>query len=174
MKISLNWLRELCPTDLSAEELARKLTFAGFEVESVEQRTLGPQADVVAARIVSTEAIPGTEHLSVCQVDDGRGSHQVVCGAQNHRAGDVVPMARPGAVLPGGLRISRANLRGVESAGMLCSARELGFSDDHSGLLLLPRETPVGTPLEKLLKITGLNKLLTVKPSQREALKVWD
>ena len=61
MKISLNWLRELCPTDLSAEELARKLTFAGFEVESVEQQTLGPQADVVAARIVSTEPIPGTE-----------------------------------------------------------------------------------------------------------------
>src|SRR5690242_13503969 len=151
MKVSLNWLRELCATDLPAGELARKLTFAGFEVEGREERTLGQGADVVAARIASSERIPGSEHLTVCQVDDGHGTHQVVCGAQNFKVGDVVPLARPGAVLPGGQRISRAKLRGVESAGMLCSASELGLSDDHSGLRLLPRETTVGARLEELL-----------------------
>ena len=126
MKLSLNWLRELCATDLPEGDLATKLTFAGFEVEAREQRALGPAADVVAARIAKSERIAGSDHLSVCQVEDGRGTHQVVCGAQNFQVGDVVAMARPGAVLPGGQRIGRAKLRGVESSGMLCSAREIG------------------------------------------------
>src|SRR5437899_4922805 len=175
MKVSLNWLRELCATDLPADELARRLTFAGFEVEGTEerglsQRGLGQGADVVAARIAASERIAGSDHLSICQVDDGRGTHQVVCGAQNFRVGDVVPMARPGAVLPGGQRIGRAKLRGVESAGMLCSARELGLSEDHSGLLILPRETPLGTRLEELLGLPDTVFELNVTPNRPDAL----
>ena len=119
MKLSLNWLGELCATDLPADDLAHRLTFAGFEVEGREERTLGKDADVVSARITGAEKIAGSDHLTVCQVDDGRGTHQVVCGAQNFKVGDVVPMARPGAVLPGGQQIARAKLRGVESSGML-------------------------------------------------------
>jgi phenylalanyl-tRNA synthetase beta chain len=170
MKLSLNWLRELCATDLSADDLATKLTFAGFEVEGREQRTLGPGADVVAARIAASERIAGSDHLSVCQVEDGRGRHQVVCGAQNFQVGDVVPMARPGAVLPGGQRIGRAKLRGVESSGMLCSARELGLSDDHAGLLILPRDTPIGTPIEQALGLPDTIFEVNVTPNRPDAL----
>src|SRR2546421_1815951 len=175
MKVSLTWLRELCATDLPADELARRLTFAGFEVAGAEarglgQRGLGQGADVVAARIAASERIAGSDHLSICQVDDGRGTHQVVCGAQNFRVGDVVPMARPGAVLPGGQRIGRAKLRGVESAGMLCSARELGLSEDHEGLLILPRDTPVGTGLEELLGLPDTVFELNVAPNRPDAL----
>ena len=125
---------------------------------------------MVAARIAASERIAGSDHLSICQVDDGRGTHQVVCGAQNFRVGDVVPMARPGAVLPGGQRIGRAKLRGVESAGMLCSARELGLSEDHEGLLILPRDTPVGTGLEELLGLPDTVFGLNVAPNRPDAL----
>ncbi len=170
MKLSLNWLRELCATDLPAGDLARKLTFAGFEVEGREQRALGPGADVVAARIAASERIAGSDHLSVCQVEDGRGTHQVVCGAQNFQVGDVVPLARPGAVLQGGQRIGRAKLRGVESSGMLCSARELGLSDDHEGLLILPRDTPIGTPIEQALGLPDTIFELNVTPNRPDAL----
>src|SRR5262249_12079669 len=145
-------------------------TFAGFEVEGREQRRLGAGADVVAARIASSEPIAGSDHLTVCQVDDGRGMHQVVCGAQNFRAGDVVPMARPGSVLPGCQKIARGKLRGVESAGMLCSARELGLSDDHSGLLILPAGTKVGTPLEEALGLPDTVFELNVTPNRPDAL----
>ncbi|HEX9578922.1 MAG TPA: phenylalanine--tRNA ligase subunit beta, partial [Myxococcales bacterium] len=112
MKISLRWLRELCPVDLSDDEIARRLTFAGLEVEGRESRAIGP--GVVAARVVTKAPIEGSDHLSLCQVDDGAGMHQVVCGAQNYAAGDVVPMARPGARLPNGTEIRRAKMRGVE------------------------------------------------------------
>jgi len=114
MKISLSWLRELCPVALSDDEIASKLTAIGLEVEGRERRALGP--GVVAAVVVTRSPIPGSDHLSVCQVDDGAGTHQVVCGAQNYSAGDVVPMARPGATLPGGRRFAAWRAMG-------CSAR---------------------------------------------------
>ncbi len=136
MKVSVNWLRELCPVTLSDEEIARKLTGIGLEVEGRERRGIGP--GVVAARVVSRDRIAGSDHLSVCQVDDGAGTHQVVCGAQNYAVGDVVPMARVGAKLPNGTEIRAARLKGVESQGMLLSPRELGLSDDHSGLMITP------------------------------------
>ncbi len=168
MKLSLNWLRELCPVDLSDEEVARRLTLAGLEVEGTEKRAL--PAGVVAARVTVKTPIEGSDHLNLCQVDDGAGVHQVVCGAVNYAAGDLVPMARPGAVLPGGKEIKRARLRGVESEGMLCSARELGLGDDHSGLLMLPRETRPGTPLDALLGLPDTVLEINVTPNRPDAL----
>src|SRR3954454_22604424 len=168
MRISVNWLRELCPTDLDVPEIARRLTLAGFEVEAIEQRTL-PDG-IVSAKIVSAEKVPGSDHLSITRVDDGRGTHQVVCGAQNFQVGDVVPMAIPGATLPGGMRIERAKLRGIESAGMLCSARELGLSEDHSGLLLLPRETKTGLPMAQLLGLPDSVLEINLTPNRPDAL----
>ena len=99
MKLSVNWLRELCATDLPPDDLARRLTFAGFEVEGREERTLGKDADVVTARITAVENVAGSDHLTVCQVDDARGTHQVVCGdcAETLRARDSVILPRPGA-----------------------------------------------------------------------------
>src|SRR3954469_10243610 len=168
MRISVNWLRELCPTDLDVPEIARRLTLAGFEVEAIEQRTL-PDG-IVSAKIVSAEKVPGSDHLSVTRVDDGTAMHQVVCGAQNFQVGDVVPLARPGSTLPGGTRIERAKLRGIESAGMLCSARELGLSEDHSGLLLLPRETQPGIRLGELLGLPDVVLDINVTPNRPDAL----
>src|SRR5256885_4487799 len=168
MRISVNWLRELCPTDLDVPGIARRLTMAGFEVEAVEERALSP--GIVSARIVAAEKVPGSDHLSLTKVDDGRGTHQVVCGAQNFQVGDVVPMATPGATLPAGMRIERAKLRGIESAGMLCSARELGLSEDHSGLLLLPRDTSPGIRLGELLGLPDVVFEINVTPNRPDAL----
>src|SRR5437868_2859285 len=168
MRISLRWLRELCPVTLSDDEIADKLTAIGLEVEGREKRAIGE--GVVAARIVSTTPIAGSDHLSVCQVDDGAGTHQVVCGAQNYAKGDVVPMARPGARLPNGMEIRRAKLRGVESAGMLCSQRELGLSEDHAGLMILPPDARVGTPLDTLLGLPDTILEINVTPNRPDAL----
>jgi phenylalanyl-tRNA synthetase beta chain len=168
VRVSVRWLRELCPVQISDDEIARKLTLAGLEVEGRETRAIGP--GVVAARIVSRAPIEGSDHLSVCQVDDGAGTHQVVCGAQNYAEGDVVAMARPGAKLPDGMEIKRAKLRGVESSGMLCSQRELGLSEDHSGLMILPRETRIGAPLDELLGLPDTIFEINVTPNRPDAL----
>ena len=136
MRISLSWLAAYVPLP-PAEELARRLTAVGLEVEAVER--VGAALDgVVAARIVSSERHPSADKLAVCQVEAGAGTVQVVCGATNWKVGDVVPLATPGTRMPAGHRIDRASLRGVDSHGMLCSAKELGLSEDASGLLVLP------------------------------------
>ena len=168
MRISLRWLRELCPVSLSDDEIARRLTLAGLEVEGRESRSIG--SGVVAARVVSRTPVEGSDHLSVCQVDDGKGTHQVVCGAQNYAAGDVVPLAQPGATLPNGLQIKKAKLRGVESNGMLCSQRELGLSDDHAGLMILPRDSRLGAPLDELLGLPDTVFEINVTPNRPDAL----
>jgi len=168
MKISLNWLRELCPVSLSEDEIAQKLTSIGLEVEGREKRGIGPA--VVAARVLARDPIPGSDHLSVCKVDDGAGTHQVVCGAQNYGPGDVVPMARLGARLPNGTEVQRSKLRGVESDGMLLSQRELALSDDHSGLMILPREARVGTPVDELLGFPDTILDVNVTPNRPDAL----
>jgi phenylalanyl-tRNA synthetase beta chain len=177
MKISINWLRELCPTDLSNDAIAQRLTAVGFEVEGREERGLpgqdpkeGMPAGVVAARVVTRSPIEGSDHLSLCEVDDGTQIWKVVCGAQNYAAGDVVPLARVGAELPGGMKIRAAKLRGTESNGMLCSAKELGLGDDHSGLLHLSHETKLGTPVEKLLGLPDTVLEINVTPNRPDAL----
>ena len=168
MKISLSWLRELCSVALSDDEIARRLTAIGLEVEGRESRAIGP--GVVAAMVVTRSPISGSDHLTLCQVDDGVGTHQVVCGAQNYAAGDVVAMARPGARLPSGMEVRRAKVRGVESDGMLCSPRELGLSDDHSGLMILPRDVRVGTPLDEVLGLPDTILEINVTPNRPDAL----
>ena len=140
MKISFNWLKTYVSCDLSAEELAQRLTLAGLEVEEMER--LGSDVSgVVAAKILRVEKHPNADKLKVCQVDDGETLHHVVCGAPNVAEGQVVPLARLGAKLVGGMEIKPVTLRGIESKGMLCSERELGLSDAHQGLLVLDPET---------------------------------
>jgi len=168
MKISLRWLRELCPVSLSDDEIAAKLTGIGLEVEGRERRAIGE--GVVVARVETRTPVEGSDHLSLCQVDDGQGTHSVVCGAQNYAAGDRVPMARPGATLPNGMVIKRAKLRGVQSDGMLCSERELGLSDDHAGLMILPAGAKVGTPLDELLGLPDTVLEINVTPNRPDAL----
>ena len=151
MKLSLNWLREYLPAlDRSAEEIAEALTFTGVEVEGVQVHGAGIDK-VVVAQIESFQQHPNADRLSVCQVLDGsKTPRQIVCGAKNFRAGDKVPLALPGAVLPDGTKIKASKLRGVESEGMLCSERELGFSDEASGLMILDPSAPIGVALGDL------------------------
>ncbi|HVP68171.1 MAG TPA: phenylalanine--tRNA ligase subunit beta [Anaeromyxobacteraceae bacterium] len=168
MRVSLNWLREYVPVP-SVEELAQRLTAVGLEVEAVER--VGAELDgVVAARIVAAERHPQADRLSVTQVDAGAGPVQVVCGATNWKVGDVVALAAPGAVLPGGQRIERARLRGVESHGMLCSAKELGLSEESSGLLLLPPDAALGEPLARVLGLEDTVLEVNVTPNRPDAL----
>jgi phenylalanyl-tRNA synthetase beta chain len=170
MRISLNWLSEYVAGLPAPEEVARRLTAVGLEVEAIERTGQGLEG-VVAARIVAAEKHPNAEKLSVTRVDAGRGEPlQVVCGAKNFQVGDVVPLAPVGTTLPGGTKIEQAKLRGVESFGMLCSARELGLSDDAAGLLLLDRTTAPGTPVARALALEDVLLEVNVTPNRPDAL----
>lgn len=147
MKFSVHWLREFVELPASLDELADLLTFAGIEIEAIEQSG-ADIPNVVIGQINASEQHPNADRLSVCDVDDGTNQHrQIVCGAKNYKVGDKVPVALPGAELPNGLKIKASKLRGIESQGMLCSASELKLSDESSGLLILPAEAQIGAPL---------------------------
>src|SRR5437762_10959473 len=150
MKFSVNWLREFIELPSSVEELAELLTLAGIEIEGIEKR--GAKFDkVVVAQITASSQHPNADRLSVRQVDDGSGeTRQIVCGAKNYKVGDKVPLALPGAVLVGDLKIKPSKLRGIESQGMLCSPSELGLSEDSDGLLILSPEAKIGEPIGSL------------------------
>lgn len=143
MKFSLRWLRHYIDLPVPVAEMLEKLTLAGTEVEHVAVTGVeSPQ--VVVAQILSSVPHPNADRLRVCQVSDGSGVRQIVCGAKNYQDGDKVPLALPGAKLPGGLTIKESKLRGELSQGMLCSAKELALAEDAEGLLLLPADAPVG------------------------------
>ncbi len=170
MKISRNWLLDLLAAVPPADELARRLTFAGLEVEGVESPG-ARVAGVVVARIEASSPHPDAAKLSVTQVDAGEGERlQIVCGAKNFHVGDLVPLAKVGTVLPDGTRIARATLRGVESNGMLCSARELGLAEDGSGLLLLERTLRPGMALAEALRLDDAVLEMNITPNRGDAL----
>jgi phenylalanyl-tRNA synthetase beta chain len=152
VKLSLAWLREWVDIPWDDAELSRRLTASGFEVEGVEPAAPA-FTNVVVAEITALAPHPDAEKLRVCQVNAGDATLQIVCGAPNARAGLRAPLARVGAALPGDLKIKAATLRGVESAGMLCSSRELGLSTSHAGLMELPADAPVGQDLRQYLKL---------------------
>ncbi|MFZ2644241.1 MAG: phenylalanine--tRNA ligase subunit beta, partial [Verrucomicrobiia bacterium] len=118
MKISYNWLKQYVEFDWSPQQLAERLTMCGIEVEGIEQ--IGASFDkIVVAQILSSDKHPNADRLSVCRVTDGATERQIVCGAKNYKVGDKVPLALPGAVLPGDFKIKVGKLRGVESQGMM-------------------------------------------------------
>ncbi|HEX7814670.1 phenylalanine--tRNA ligase subunit beta [Dyella sp.] len=170
MKFSENWLRELVEIKADRAALAHALTMAGLEVE--ELTVLGEQlSGVVVAEIVSAEKHPEADRLQVCKVDAGQGEPlQIVCGAANARVGIKVPLATVGASLPGGMAIKAAKLRGVESFGMLCSAKELGLDNDASGLLELPLDAPVGKSLTDYLGLPDAAFELKLTPNRPDCL----
>ncbi|MEO7168082.1 MAG: phenylalanine--tRNA ligase subunit beta [Spartobacteria bacterium] len=150
MKFSLNWLAEFVELPNDVAELADLLTLAGVEIEGIEKRGANFE-HVVVAQINASAPHPNADRLSVCQVDDGSGRpRQIVCGAKNYKVGDKVPLAQPGAVLPGDFKIKASKLRGVESQGMLCSGKELGLAEDAAGLLILSPEAKIGAPIGDL------------------------
>ncbi|MBR2435277.1 MAG: phenylalanine--tRNA ligase subunit beta, partial [Lentisphaeria bacterium] len=153
MNISKNWLKKYVDFTLTDEELSATLTMAGLEVEGVTKTGSIPDG-VVTAKILERNKHENSDHLSVCKVDKGDEVLQIVCGAPNCDAGNVVPLATIGTVFKDGegtFTIKKGKLRGVESFGMMCSARELGLSNDHDGLMILPADTPLGIPLGEMM-----------------------
>ena len=181
MQFPESWLREFCDPALSTEQLAELLTMSGMEVESL-QPAAPAFSGVVVGEIVESEPHPNADKLRVCRVRAGShsrdGALQVVCGAPNARVGLRAPLALVGASLPPGadgkrLDIQVGKLRGVESQGMLCSARELGLSDDHGGLLELADELPVGADIRQALALDDMLFTLKLTPNLGHCLSVF-
>ncbi len=172
MKVTWNWLAEFVDLQLPVAQVAELLTMAGLEVESIEQsgREL---ADVVCAEVVRIQPHPDGDRLSICEVRTGPdATRTVVCGAPNVQAGRRVAYAPPGATLPGGQHIAAAEIRGISSAGMLCSAAELGIGVDSSGILLLPGDAPLGTRVPAILGIEDTILDIAVTPNRGDCLSV--
>lgn len=171
MKFPESWLREHVTTAAPREELSARLTAIGLEVE--ELQVLGEGLDgVLVAEILSCERHPEADRLQVCQVATGAGTVQIVCGAPNARPGLKAPLATVGAKLPGGIAIGAAKLRGVDSQGMLCSAKELGIDADASGLLELPANAPVGEPIAAFLGLPDASFELKLTPNRADCFSV--
>ena len=172
MKFSENWLRELVDIADGREVLMHRLTMAGLEVEGVEP--LGGALDgVVVAEIVGCETHPDADKLRVCKVAVGSGDPlTIVCGAPNARLGLKAPLATIGTTMPNGVQIRKAALRGVESNGMLCSAKELGLDADASGLMELPADAPVGEPLARCLGLPDASIEIKLTPNRPDCLSV--
>jgi phenylalanyl-tRNA synthetase beta chain len=171
MRISLSWLRDFVDVPWKGAELGSRLTMAGFELEAIETAA-PPFSGVVVAEIVEAAKHPQAEKLQVCKVKAGNELLQIVCGASNARAGLKTALATVGAKLPGDKAIGAAKLRGVESAGMLCSAKELGLSDASEGILELPGDAPVGTDLRAYLQLDDEVLELNVTPNRGDAMSV--
>lgn len=150
MKVTYSWLKEFVDFDLSPGELADLLTMLGLEVEGMELQGSGMD-DVVVAVVEEKRQHPNADKLSLCRVNNGSEVIDVVCGAQNFKAGDTVALAKVGAILPGDFKIKRSKIRGEESCGMLCSEKELGLAEESAGIMILPEGLVPGTPLFEAL-----------------------
>ncbi|MCM2329466.1 MAG: phenylalanine--tRNA ligase subunit beta, partial [Lysobacter sp.] len=172
MKVSVKWLRELAGADLPVERLAHVLTMGGLEVEEVAPAAAA-FGKIVVGHVLAVAPHPNADKLRVAEVDAGTGGRlQIVCGAPNVAQGQKVPCALVGAKMPG-FEIRQAKLRGVESNGMLCSARELGMSDDHSGLLVLPDDAPVGQDIREYLDLDDTVLTLKLTPNRGDCLSMF-
>jgi phenylalanyl-tRNA synthetase beta chain len=175
MRISEEWLRSWVNPSLSTEALADQLTMAGLEIEDIHRRA-PPFTGVVLGHILSAEQHPNADRLRVCSVDIGAAAPlQIVCGAPNARSGLFVACATEGAILPGGFAIKRAKMRGVESQGMLCSAKELGLSDESQGILELPAPQvtqALGQDIRVLLDLDAVTFEIKLTPNRADCLSV--
>lgn len=177
MQFNVEWLKKWVAVDLDAAELAARLTASGLEVESVKP-VAADFSGVVVAQIEDCQPHPNADKLVLCTVNDGSFRDesaerlQIVCGAPNARAGIRVPLARVGAGIGPDFKIKQAKLRGVESFGMLCSAKELGLSEDHSGLMELPQDAPIGTDLREYLSLEDTTIEVDLTPNRADCLSI--
>ena len=174
MKAPISWLREYVPISATASDVAKKLTMAGTEVGGIEQIG-GEWEGILTGRIVEIQPHPNADRLQLVTVDYGVGTSTVVCGAFNIRVGDIVPFAQVGAQLMDGhtgkpARLKPAKIRGVASEGMACSEKELGLSDSHEGVLVLPPDTQLGAPISNFLGDSILD--LEITPNRPDCLSV--
>ncbi len=183
MKLPLSWLKEFVQITADPDEISHRLSVAGLEVENIE-RHRPAFAGVTVGRVLSVERHPNADRLSLCEVDAGQfGRFRVVCGAPNVRPGMVAPFARVGARLGGARKsgeapvsldevapLQAAEIRGVRSEGMLCSGRELGLSEDHSGILALESDAPLGTDLAQYLELDETVFDIAITPNRGDCL----
>jgi phenylalanyl-tRNA synthetase beta chain len=171
MLVSLKWLKDYVNIDLTASELADSLTMAGLEVDEI--KVIKPAfSGVVVAQILSVKPHPSADKLSLCQVTDGTEIYPIVCGAKNINAGDVVPLAKVGAAIPGGYTIKSSVLRGEKSEGMLCSEAELEIGDDAAGIMQLPQDMVLGTLLEEALDLGDTVLDVGITPNRADCLSM--
>ena len=172
VKVSLHWLKSYVPLDATVDEIVHAITFLGFEVEQVIRTGAPPLAHVVVGEVLTRDKHPNADKLTVCTVDVGPagGVKTIVCGAPNHRAGDRVPVALPGAVLAGGLRIKQSTIRGQLSDGMMCSPDELGLPGGPAGLLILDGRPALGTPINEVLPPGDVVFDLEITPNRPDGL----
>ncbi len=189
MKISLNWLADYLPENVVADirsdskKFAERLTARGLEVEGITDEARAFK-NVIVAHLVTRDKHPDSDRLSLCQVNTGSETLQIVCGAQNMKSGDKVVLSMIGAELPNGLKIQKGKIRGVESFGMLCSEVELGLAAESEGIMLLPAEAPVGKPFAEYQNKNDILFELNVTPNRgdcnshigiaREVLSLYD
>ena len=172
MKFSEQWLREWVNPPVSTEELVEQLTMAGLEVDSVEPAAVGLES-LLVGEVLSIDKHPDADKLKVCQVSVAQELPlQIVCGAPNVVVGGKYPLAPVGACLPGDIKIRKSKLRGVESHGMLCSANELGLSEDHEGLMTLPVDAKTGQPLQALLGLDDSIIEIDLTPNRGDCLGI--
>lgn len=172
MKASFNWLNEFVDIELTPAKIADAMTMAGLEVESVEE--IGPEFHgVIIARILTIDKHPNADRLALCTLNSGEeAAHQIVCGAKNIAVGQRVPLALPGAMLPGGMKIKRTKIRGVESGGMICSEVELGLGEDKSGIMILADDAPLGTELGDYLGLKDFIFDIGVTPNRSDCFGI--
>ncbi|MCK9992473.1 MAG: phenylalanyl-tRNA synthetase beta chain [Alphaproteobacteria bacterium] len=172
MKFTLSWLREHLDTSAGADEIAEKLTAIGLEVESVQDRAAALKS-FITAKIISAETHPNADRLRLCMVDTGREQVQVVCGAPNARAGLVGVFAPAGATIPAnGMVLKASKIRGVDSNGMMCSASELGISEDHDGIIELASDAPLGAPVAQIMGLDDPVIDVSITPNRPDCLGV--
>src|SRR5262245_49892958 len=172
MRVPHTWLSEWVSVPWQGAELGARLTMAGFELEALETAA-PPFTGVIVAEILEAVRHPQADKLQVCKVATGTGEPvQIVCGAPNARSGLKSALAIPGAKLPGDLNIKAAKLRGVESFGMLCSAKELGLSDASNGIIELPADAPVGQSLREYLSLDESIVELSVTANRGDAMSI--
>ena len=171
MRAPLSWIREFTPVDAAPADVADALNQLGLEVEEIDE----PGRDingVVVAKILDVVPHPDADRIRLADVDFGDGQLRVVCGAPNIHPGMVAPFARVGATLPGDFTIERRKIRGVVSEGMLASARELGLGDDHSGILELPADAPLGADVREVLGLDDVVFNLAITPNRPDAMGI--
>ena len=172
MLLSLKWLREFVPVEAGAQEVGDRLTMLGLELEDIIH-PYDAIKDIVVGHVLTKEAHPDSDHLAVCTVDAGQEEVlNIVCGAPNVAAGQKVPVALVGTTMPGGMVIKKAKLRGVPSFGMICSERELGLSEDHNGIMVLPEGFKVGTRLIDALDLDTEILEIGITPNRGDCLSV--
>ncbi len=171
MIVTYNWLKEFVDVDAPPQDLCHRLTMAGLEVDSLKELGAGLET-VIVARLDRVDPHPDADRLTLCQVNTGSEVVPVVCGATNHKVGDLVALAQPGTVLPGAFKIKKSKIRGQVSCGMLCSEKELGLADKSEGIMILPAQLPLGQPVFDVMGWRDYQIEIGLTPNRPDCLSV--